>query len=173
MKRNLIPEGEHLLTLVSVDQKDFPSFNDPSIMEPNWVWQFKSHITDKETGEKHELRQYTKPYYGNPKAGLTILLDQMFPVMSDEEKGNIDTDEHLGKTYRANILHQKTGKTGTDGKPETKAKLAVIAPYVKKAKEADSPPLAAFFAAAPAPVTAANADGEEPNEDDIDPFEGE
>lgn len=161
VRRNPIPEGEHLLCLMSVEEVTQPSFNDPKIDAVRWIWQFKAKATDPETGERYEFRQYTGPNYGNPKAGLTVLLDQMLPTWTEEQKGVIDTDKVLQTYYKARIRHEKADKLGDPPKP----RLLFIEPY--KAKPATSATPAAAAPAAPPVERDDFADGEK------DPFEDE
>lgn len=153
--RNPIPAGDQFLTLVSVEEKDMPSFNDAAVMTKRWVWQFKAKMKDPETGERYEYRKFTGPKYGNVRAELTILLDMMFPDMDEEEKGSINTDDHLGTGWKAKFRHDKAEKQGDPPKPV----LIFIEPYVKATT------------AAPATRTARPAPVEEEVEDD--PFSDE
>jgi hypothetical protein len=133
-KRNPIPAGDHLLCLVSVEEKYMPSFNDPKQETLRWVWQFKAKATDPETGDRYEYRVYTGPTYGDSRATLTILLDQICPDWTDEQKQNVNTDELLNTYYKAKIRHDKPDKLGDPPKP----KFAFIEPYKKPAATAKS-----------------------------------
>jgi hypothetical protein len=137
VKRNPLPPGDHVLTLVSVTESEQPSFNNPQVMQTRWIWQFKAQMRDEETGDRFEFRIYTGTSYGNPKATLTGLLDMMLPDWADEDKAAINTDDLLSTSYAATIKHERTGKTGPDGKPEFKSSLAVIRPYKKPKKSAE------------------------------------
>lgn len=135
VKRNPIPAGEQILYLVSVESVMQPSFNDPNVQVPRWVWQFKAKAKDPETGENYEFRQYTGEVYGNKKAGLTLLLDQMLPTWTDEQKETIDTDKIIGTFYTAHIRHEKADKAGDPPKP----RLLMIQPAKKGAAPAAKP----------------------------------
>lgn len=123
-----------------------PSFNNPAEETLRWIWQFKSKAIDPETGERYEFRQYTGPNYGNKKAGLTILLDQMLPTWSDEQKGVIDTDKIIQTYYKARIRHEKPEKVGDPPKP----RLLFIEPHKPVKNGAKTPD--------PAPPPAASED---------------
>ncbi len=139
-KRTPITQGDHLLCLISVEEKMQPSFNDPKVDTPRWIWQFKAKATDPETGDRYEFRVYTGVTYGDSRATLTILLDQMVPDWTDDQKANVNTDELLQTYYKAKIRHEKPEKIGDPPKP----KLAFIEPY--KPTKATAP------AAKPAPA---------------------
>lgn len=153
VKRNPIPEGDHILILVSVEEKMQPSFNDPKEETLRWIWQFKAKAVDPETGDRYEFRQYTGPRYGNKKAGLTLLLNQMLPTWTAEQKETINTDKVLQTYYKARIRHEEPDNPKDPPVP----RLVFIEPLkVKKTAEA------APVAPAPEPV---EEDGEE-----FDPF---
>ena len=126
-KRTPIPAGDHILTLVAVEEKDFPSYNDPKTMTPRWIWQFKSQEKDPETGNRFEYNIFTGPNYGGKRAALTALLDMMLPDWSTEDKETLDTDDILNTKYEASIYHEK----GDDGNP--RPKHYYIKPARKKA----------------------------------------
>lgn len=139
-KRNAIPAGDYILCLISVESKMQPSFEDPTQETERWIWQFKSNTKDPETGDRYEFRQYTGPRYGHPRAGLTLLLDQMLPDWSEIQKGSIDTDKILNTYYKARIRHEKAEKVGDPPKP----RLVMIEPYQQKsAKTEETTPLPA------------------------------
>lgn len=136
VKRNAIPSGDHLFCLISVEEVQQPDFNDATKEVTRWIWQFKSKQRDPETGELFEFRQYTGPKYGNPRAGLTILLDQMLPDWSDAQKGNIDTDKIINSFYKARIRHEKAEKPDDPPKP----RLVMIEPFKPKTTGATAAP---------------------------------
>jgi hypothetical protein len=132
VKRNPIPAGDHILMLVSVVSEMQPSYNNPDVLTERWTWQFKSNKRDEETGDRYEYRTWTGPTYGNEKAAYTILVDMMFPDLSEVEKSTLDTDPYTGKKWKAKIKHAKNAKG------DMVPKLAYIEPYTK-AEEAPSP----------------------------------
>jgi len=125
-----------MLCLISVEEKDMPSYNDASVTTPRWIWQFKAKTTDPETGERYEYRIYTGPTYGDSRATLTILLDQMCPDWTEEQKANVDTDELLQKYFKAKIRHEKPDKVGDPPKP----KFVFIEPHNPKPAAAKGKP---------------------------------
>lgn len=129
-----IPAGDHILTLVSVEEKQMPSYNNPEETTPRWVWQFKSQTKNPDTGERYEYREYTGPSYGDSRARLTFLLDQMFPDLDEEDKTTIDTDDYIGTHYSAIIASMKNTKG------EMRPKITSIRPYKKPAKVKAPPP---------------------------------
>jgi hypothetical protein len=125
VKRALIPAGDHILTLVSVVSEMQPSYNNPEVETERWTWQFKSNKRDEESGDRFEFRTWTGPTYGNEKAGYTILVDMMFPDLSEIQKATLDTDPYCGKKWSAKIKHVKNAKG------DMVPKLAYIEPYKK------------------------------------------
>lgn len=152
-KRPPIPAGDHILCLTSVEEKMQPAFSGEG-ESLRWIWQFVAKATDPDTGERYEFRQYTGPNYGHPKAGLTLLLDQMLPTWTEDQKGSIDTDRLLQTYYKAKIRHEKGEKPGDP----PKARLAFIEPYNPKKNGTAAP---ATPTPAPAPAD---------DEDEFDPF---
>ena len=128
VKRNPIPAGDHVLTLVSVEEKEQPAFSNPNVMERRWTWQFKAQGKDPETGEPYEFRAYTGRFYGHPKAGLTLLLDMMLPDWTVEQKSHIDTDTILSRAFRAKIRHERPDKPEDPPRP----RLIFIEPFRKR-----------------------------------------
>lgn len=145
-KRNPIPFGDHILTLVSVTETEQPDFNDSSLMKTRWIWQFKAQRKDPETGERFEYREYTGPNYGHSKARFTFLADMMFPNLTDKEKANINTDDYLNTSYNAKIGPHKTEKGETVPKIKYiepyRSKKVIAAPVVEEEEELDPDPFA-------------------------------
>lgn len=138
-KHTPIPAGDHVLTLISVEEQMRPTYNNPSVDEPRWTWQFKAVEKNPETGESYEFRIYSGRYYGNPKATLTLLLDMMLPNWTTAQKERINTDTILSSVYRARIRHEAAEKAGDPPKP----RLVYIEPFKKGVagkKEVAAPP---------------------------------
>ena len=123
----LIPAGKHILTLRSVEEIESDNYNgDGKTLQ--WLWKFISSQVDDD-GTNYELRWYTGPTYGNPKAKLTDLLNMLMPDADEDERATVDTDTLCKKKYSAQILHAKKEK-GEGMKPVIK----FIAPFVKNTK---------------------------------------
>lgn len=120
----LIPAGEHVLTLREVGTKEFPSFNNPNEQVERTMWRFTSNEED-EDGAPYEFRQYTGMVYGNNKAALTKLIDMLVPGMTEDDFEEFDSDDLIGKKFKAQIKHAKNDKG--DVKPE----LVFITPLKK------------------------------------------
>ncbi len=110
-ERSTIPPGDHILTLTEGRQHDGenPFFdktkevggaNQPR--KTRLIWQFTSEATDNE-GVHYEHAIWTGEFYGDPRAGLTALLDQMMPDADDTTKSNINTDFLVGTRYKAKL----------------------------------------------------------------------
>ena len=110
-ERTSIPAGDHILTLVEVKQhdgenaffdktKEVGGANQPR--RTRLIWQFTSEATDNE-GVHFEHAIWTGEFYGNPRAGLTALLDQMLPEADENVRENVNTDTLIGTRYQAKI----------------------------------------------------------------------
>ena len=119
--RPLIPSGEHVLTLMKVDEVEVDNTFKPGERVTKWVWEFDSDQAD-EDGVPYTYKYWTKTTYGHPKANLTILLDQMVPDMTQERAKGLNTDSLTGRKFKAMIRHEK------DDKNQLRAALAYLAP---------------------------------------------
>lgn len=132
--RPLIPTGEQLLCLISVEVKVLSNLFKESPSDPDEVerllWQFQSKATDPDTGEPYEYGIFTNLNYGHARAGITKLLDQLVPGITIDIADQLDTDDLCNKWYRARIKHVKNAQ-GVD-----KAEHTMIEPYAGKASTA-------------------------------------
>jgi len=117
-ERASIPPGDHILTLTEVKpyESDNPFFKkDEAVSNANQprktrlIWQFTSDADDGE-GNPFEHAIWTGEFYGDPRAGLTALLDQMMPEADEQVKSNINTDMLLGTRYKAKLRMVKNQK---------------------------------------------------------------
>jgi len=137
--RTLIPAGEHLLflqsaTLKTMQNKFKGSGADADEVE-RLIWQFISKTKDPDTGEGYEFAVFTGLKYGNTKAAMTKLLDNISPGITVETADTLDTDDLCGKWYRARIKHSK------DQSGNPKAEYTMLEPYsAKPATKAPAPP---------------------------------
>ena len=148
--RPLIQTGEHILKLASVEVREMDDrYGRSSTGKVNRiVWQFVSNEAD-EDGAPYEYAVFTGELYGNEKAGMTALVDMLVPGMTPAKFAAFDTDDLIGKRFRAQIKHiKKDDGTGM------KAVHVYLAPVGTKAAEAKPASLAvakpgAVFKAAP------------------------
>ena len=121
----LIPAGEHILKLSSCDVQEFEDRYGKS--NSGKVERLKFRIVSNETdddGTPYDFVVYTGMTYGNEKAGLTKLIDMLVPGMTEKQFADFDTDDLVGKKFRAQIKHVKKD----DGK--MKPDFVYMAPIV-------------------------------------------
>ncbi len=142
--RPLIPAGEHVLKLVSVEGKEMDDRYGRSTTGKTirYVWQFVSNETDDD-GVPYEYAVFTGDQYGNPKAGMTLLVDMLVPGMTAAKFEDFDSDDLVGKRFRAQIKHTPR----EDGKGMA-AKHVYITPITNKPRPAETKPSAAEAAPA-------------------------
>lgn len=115
-KTPLIPAGEHFLTLVAVEEKEVDNLRaakDPTAPKRvmKWLWRFISDDVDPENPDVHyEYAAWTFANYGHSKANLTKLLDMIVPKATAEQKASLNTDQILGRRYKAMIVHKTNEK---------------------------------------------------------------
>ncbi len=138
--RPLIPAGEHVLKLSSVEGKEMDDHYGRSATgkTTRYVWSFVSNESDDD-GVPFEYAVFTGDQYGNAKAGMTLLVDMLVPGMTPEKFEDFDSDDLIGKRFKAQIKHQAR----EDGKGMA-AKHVYIAPLnsSKLQKPAENKPAA-------------------------------
>jgi len=82
--------GIYACALIDVEAVQSKSFDDPNVLEPNLKWVFETTEVGDDDGQPFRFIQYTKTYYGNEKAKLTILLDGMVGRMTLDAYRNLD-----------------------------------------------------------------------------------
>jgi len=123
-----IPDGEHFLTLASVEVREVDNLRaQKDVTAPKrvdkWLWRFVSDDVDPENPDVHyELAVWTFENYGHPKANLTKLLDMLLPRATIEQKASLNTDRLVGRRYKAQIIHRLNTKN------EMQAEAAFIVP---------------------------------------------
>ena len=111
--RPLIPAGAYTLTLraikeVDVEDRWHPEEDGTLPTVKKLVWEFEADKTDNDTGKPYEHSVWTGLYYGNEKANLTTLLDQIAPDIDPTiKKQGIDVEQFIGRTFRARIQRTK------------------------------------------------------------------
>ena len=137
--RPAIPVGDHVLVLVEVkpyesDNIYFKDDEPESAANPRrksqLIWQFVTGVTDGD-GTQYEHAIWTGKFYGDPRANLTKLLDQILPGQSEETKAALNTDILLGSSYKAMV------RTVKNKKGDLVPKVVVIEPA--KATQTDAP----------------------------------
>lgn len=132
------PPGEHLFTLLDVEQRKFQSDYAKSAdgMVDKLMWKFVSDTIDPASGKGWMYTHFTGLAYGNHKAALTILLNQIIEGLAKMPKdaaqdfaASLNTDSLLGSRYKAFIRHDLTEKG------DVRPVLAFIAPLKVGAAE--------------------------------------
>lgn len=94
-------EGKYLCTITKVVAEDRPSFDDQSVLEPNYVWDFETVKEKDSKNNPFKFRAYTKQKYvaGNDKAKLTLLIDGLLGrSFTAEQVAQMDMEKFIGKT---------------------------------------------------------------------------
>ncbi len=107
----LIPKGEHVLKLVSVEKRRITSTfsKEEDGKADKFIWEFHAAQKD-DNGKPFTYTVFTGVRYGNNKAGLTDLLNQMIPDITEETAAELDTEDLVGTKYNTQIRHNKSDK---------------------------------------------------------------
>jgi hypothetical protein len=76
-KFSVAESGVYICSLIDIEAVQGKSFDDPTVLEPNYKFVFETTEVGDEDGQPFRFVQFTKTVYGNEKAKLTILLDSM------------------------------------------------------------------------------------------------
>ena len=128
--RHPIPPGDYTLMLDEVklieQPNRFAEKDDKGIykatgtteppIRPQLVWQFIADKNDPE-GDPLEYSMWTGVSYGNERAKLTDLLDQLLPEADEEMKSNLETDTLVGRRFKTKIMLVKNAS----GEPRPRA----------------------------------------------------
>lgn len=120
-------EGEQLYQLISIKEvqptaEQIAKFGKD---EPRWEWHFRGRHT-WDDGTPQEVKFWTNTKYGNEKAGLTRLYNNIIPKCDIDKARAADTDSFIGRWWKINVKH--VAKQDGMGK---KADYLYIQPYVK------------------------------------------
>ncbi len=149
--------GAYVCRLKEVEPIQQPSFDDPTTMVDKfrWVWE-TTEATDSK-GNPFRFTKFTGRSFGNDKAAITILLDQMAGKrLTDAEYRSLDLDMLKRASWRVMV------DEGVNGKGYAINKVL----SVKNAAAPRNAPHVQNAPARPAPKPKA----EEPMEDIDDPF---
>lgn len=92
-------QGTYICALIDCEAV-LKSFDDPNVLVPTFKWIFESTEVRDNDGQPVRLITYTKTYYGNDKAKLTILLDGMVGRMTSEQFQDLDMDVLKAKQWQ-------------------------------------------------------------------------
>lgn len=128
------PIGRYFGTLSKVEITPQPSFDNPEVMVNRACFSFTTASKDPETDQPYTYYEWTGVKYGNSKARLTELLDQMFPDISEAQRSCLMPEQMIGKKFEFHLISKKK-QNGSDG-----IKMALILPFKSKQPEAKPAP---------------------------------
>jgi hypothetical protein len=158
-----VPEGDDTVQLARVDYIPADTIEEwrkkgmtgePS---PQWKWVFTSQKINAENSTPFECFVYTGTTYGDARANLTRLYNNLLPGIEPAARKKYDTDNLIGQWFNTRWIYIE-GKNG-----KKKLDYVFLIPYVAPAAApapvpAPAPPVAAAPKPAPAkPATAAPA----------------
>ena len=146
-KYSVAEQGIYICALIDCEATQGKSFDNPDILEPNFKWVFESTEVGDDDGQPFRFMQYTKTYYGNEKAKLTILLDGMVGRMTSQQFAELDMEALKAKSWQVVV--------GT--RQKMNGELTNVIETVKPVKVAATKPLRKAVVV----------------DDIVDPFEGE
>ena len=112
----ICPTGVHTFFLTevkSVFQAPFGSPPDAEKTVERWVWEFTAKDIKDTEGLYPVVTVWTNTTYGDPRAGLTRLLDMLVPGITAEQAQNFDTDTLLMNEYEGSVKHEASKRDGT------------------------------------------------------------
>ena len=134
-KYSVAEQGIYICALIDCEAVQGKSFDDPNVLEPNFKWVFESTEVGDDDGQPFRFMQYTKTYYGNEKAKLTILLDGMVGRMTSQQFQELDMEALKAKSWQVVVgTRQKMNGELTNVVETVKpVKVAAIKPLRKAA----------------------------------------
>jgi len=138
-KFSVAEQGIYICALIDCEAVQGKSFDDPNVLEPNFKWVFETTEVGDDDGQPFRFIQYTKTYYGNEKAKLTILLDGMVGRMTNAQFAALDIEALKGKSWQVVVgTRQKMNGELTNVIETVKpVKVAVTKPLKKAVVVAD------------------------------------
>jgi hypothetical protein len=138
-KYSVAEAGIYVCALIDVEATQGKSFDDPSILEPNFRWVFETTEVGDDDGQPFRFVQFTKTFYGNEKAKLTILLDSMVGRMTSQQFAELDIEALKAKQWQVVVgTRQKMNGELTNVIETVKpVKIAATKPLRKAVPTAD------------------------------------
>lgn len=99
-KYSVAEAGIYACALIDCEAVQGKSFDNPEVMEPNFKWIFETTEVGDEDGQPFRFVQFTKTFYGNERAKLTILLDGMVGRMTSQQFQALDIDGLKAKPWQ-------------------------------------------------------------------------
>lgn len=104
-------DGKYLCTLSKVFLEDRPSYDDPNVLEPNFVWDYEAVKEVDSKDRPYKFRQFTKTDYGNEKAKLTLLINGIFGrAFIKDQVAQMDFEKLIGKHVAVMVGLTANGK---------------------------------------------------------------
>lgn len=104
-------EGKYLCLVSNVILEDRPSYDDPNVLEPNFVWDFETTKEKDSKDRPYKFRHFTKTDYGNEKAKLTLLVNGIFGrAFIKEQVDQMDFEKLIGKPVGVMVGTTASGK---------------------------------------------------------------
>jgi len=144
-KYSVAEAGIYACALIDCEAVQGKSFDNPDVMEPNFKWIFETTEVGDEDGQPFRFVQFTKTFYGNDRAKLTILLDGMVGRMTSQQFQALDIE----------VLKAKPWQVVVETRQKMNGELTNVIETVKPVKVAATKPLKKAV----------------PTEDITDPFE--
>ena len=99
-KYSVAEAGIYACSLIDCEAVQGKSFDNPDVMEPNFKWIFETTEVGDEDGQPFRFVQFTKTFYGNERAKLTILLDGMVGRMTSQQFASLDIEALKAKQWQ-------------------------------------------------------------------------
>jgi hypothetical protein len=99
-KYSVAEQGIYICALIDCEATQGKSFDDPNVLEPNFKWVFETTEVGDDDGQPFRFVQFTKTFYGNEKAKLTILLDSMVGRMTSQQFAELDIEALKAKQWQ-------------------------------------------------------------------------
>jgi hypothetical protein len=101
-------QGTYICALIDCEAVQVKSFKDPNVLVPTFKWIFETTEVKDNDGQPFRFITYTRTYYGNEEALLTILLDGMVGRMTSEQFQDLDMDVLKAKQWKVVVgIRQK------------------------------------------------------------------
>lgn len=101
--------GTYNCRLIDVEMSEQPDFNDPQVMKPIFIWKFETVDHFDSNDRPFRFTKYTGRAYGNEKAHLTNLINQMMGrALTASEFLKIDLQDMMDRPWKVMVDEHKT-----------------------------------------------------------------
>lgn len=139
--------GTYNCRLIAVEMAEQPDFNDANVMKPTFIWKFETTDVFDSQDRPFRFVKFTGRTFGNEKAHLTNLINQMMGrALTTREFQAINLEELMEKPWKVMVDEHKTqagkivNKIVSVRSPQRKGVVvdAIIRPAAKPAKPANN-----------------------------------